>query len=278
MQSAAGMAHPEAQGIDGMGWFTAEQLRAGVRRIKSKAQAANSSSSSSHTAAADSSSSTVDSSPEQTSTAADAGTAMDSLDVEEAGEEEQEGEVSRVVPEVPPFAEVLSAVQDGSQPLQLHMPVLMAQGRIVNWLERLARDVAPAVGLHIKRDSAEEQQQQQQQQGGSEHLQAPAVWVLRLPSKWAAFEPVAGGADAAEQASKSSISISSTHGQAFLSTGSSSSSASACTAGRSSASKHQTGSSAAAADTAAAVELCEGEMQRWAIGVWSGQHARRQQQ
>jgi hypothetical protein len=232
---AAGMKHPNAEGVDKLAWCTVDQVRSGTwvyDNRRSRKSSASSSSKDPAAAAAD-----VD---------------------EEEGEEDVASELASLQ-----LQESSSAsTQQQQQPLEVRVPLYRNISHIRNLLDKLARGQAPAPGLQVV-------QQQQQQQEGGQQLSAPAVQLIQIPAKWAAYALGSSSSSSmlaadAGAGSEDSNNGSSCGGQGFLSTGDSDSRVSG-------AFEQQQPASAGATDSSSG-------QQPWAIAVWSGQHARQQQQ
>jgi hypothetical protein len=151
--------------------------------------------------------------------------------------------------------------QHQQQPLEVRVPLYRNISRIRNWLDKLAKGQAPAPGLQVV----------QQQQEGGQPLSALAVQQIQISAKWAAYALGSSSSSSMLAAHAGAGGIvskidSSRGGQGFLSTGDSDS--------RESGALGQQQQQPAGADV---VDSSTGQ-QPWAIAVWSGQHARQQQQ
>ena len=259
---AAGMSHPNADGIDKLCWFTTAQLQRG--HFGKGGSKKNSSSSQQQPAVpveGEGEEGEDDTPAEPTDAAAVDG--LEKLQLDDSTPTQQQQQQ-----------------QEKEGRLPLRMPVYRNRGKIAHWLDILSRGQAPAVGLQVLQDQQQQQQdtvQQQQEEGEQQQeqeeeeeeqedqqqqqqgLELPALQELPLPAKWAAFAASTAAVESA--ASQSAAAAGATGGQAFLAT-------------------HDAGGAAAGSSVArqGGSSSSSNAPARWAIGVWSGQLARQQEQ
>jgi hypothetical protein len=257
------MGHPNADGIDKLRWFTTAQLQRGHF---GKGGGNKSSSSSQQQPAVPVEGEGEEGGDDTHAEATDAA-AIDGL------------EKLQLDDSTPTQQQQQQQQQEKEGRLALRMPVYRNRGKIANWLDILSRGQAPAVGLQVLHDQQQQQDtvQQQQEQGEQQEqeeeeeeqedqqqqqqgLELPVLQELPLPAKWAAFAASTAAVEAA--ASHSAAAAGAAGGQAFLAT-------------------HDAGAPAAGSIVAregGGSRTSSNAPARWAIGVWSGQLARQQEQ